>query len=96
MPKTVPAKKPSAPAKTKAVKEVKAKKPTKAEVIQTRETARDKKARQRAAKRASGLVQVAVWVSPDQADAVRDFASSLPVARRETVPQGPTLFDPVS
>lgn len=89
MPKTVPPKKPSAPVKTKA--EVKAE--AKVKETRTREVARLKKANQRAAKRSSGLVQVSVWVSYDQVYAVREFAASLPVTRRETVPQGPTLFD---
>lgn len=89
MPKTVPPKKPAAPAKTSA--EIKAE--AKAKVIRNRESARQKKANQRASKRSSGLVQVSVWVSPDQVYALREFASSLPVTRRETVPQGPTLFD---
>jgi len=69
------------------------KKPTKVELATARESARDKKARQRAAKRASGLVEVSVWVAPDHAEAVRDFAATLPVPRRETVSHEPTLFD---
>lgn len=80
------------PAKSKA-KTPKAKKPTKAEIATVRESARDKKARQRQAKRDAGLVEISVWVAPDHADALRDFAASLPAPTRETVPSGPSLFD---
>lgn len=81
------------PAKSKAKKPAKPKKPTKAEIQTTRESAREKKARQRAAKRAAGLVEVSVWVAPAQVDAVRQFAAKLPTPARETVPTGPGLFD---
>lgn len=77
------------PTKSKA----KSKKPTKADIANARESAREKKARQRAAKRAAGLVEVSVWVAPEQAESVRDFAAALPLPARETVSQGPTLFD---
>lgn len=46
------------------------------------ETAAQKKARQRAVKRAAGLVEVSLWVAPDQAQALRDFAASLPAPKR--------------
>lgn len=54
-------------------------------------TAREKKAKQRAAKRAAGFVEVSVWVAPEQVDALREFAASLPQPRREI--GGPSLFD---
>lgn len=50
----------------------------------TPETAASKKARQRAAKRAAGLVEVSVWVAPDQVEALRAFAASLPTPPRPT------------
>lgn len=81
------------PAKSKAPTKSKPKKLNKTELATARESARDKKARQRAAKRAAGLIEVSVWVAPEQAETVRDFAASLPAPARETVPQGPTLFD---
>ena len=43
-----------------------------------RETEREAKARQRAAKRAAGFVQVSVWIDPKQADALAAFVASLP------------------
>ena len=46
-----------------------------------------RKARQRAAKRAAGLVEIAVWVAPEQVQALRDFAESLP---RPSPPENPT------
>lgn len=46
------------------------------------ESAAQKKARQRAAKRAAGLVEVAVWVAPEQVESVRDFVASLPSPKR--------------
>lgn len=81
------------PAKAKTKKPAKPKKPTKAEIQTIRESAREKKARQRAAKRAAGLVEVSVWVAPAQVEVVRDFAASLPAPISETVSSGPTLFD---
>lgn len=48
----------------------------------TPESAAVKKARQRAAKRAAGLVEVSVWVAPDQVEALRAFAASLPAPAR--------------
>lgn len=81
------------PAKSKAKKPAKPKKPTKAEIQTTRESAREKKARQRQAKRDAGFVEVSVWVSPDYINALRGFAASLPAPRCETVPTGPGLFD---
>lgn len=38
----------------------------------------EKKAKQRAAKRARGLREISVWCLPEQAQAVRDFVDSLP------------------
>lgn len=65
-------------------------------VPQPSETAAQKKARQRAVKRAAGFVEVSVWVAPDQVDALRDFAASLPPPTR-TDPDAPLpLFDAVS
>lgn len=46
------------------------------------ESAAQKKARQRATKRAAGLVEIAVWVAPEQVQILRDFVESLPPPTR--------------
>ena len=49
------------------------------------ETEREAKARQRAAKRAAGFVQVSVWIPPEQADALHAFVASLPPPVAKTI-----------
>jgi len=56
------------------------------------ETAAQKKARQRAVKRAAGFVEVSVWVAPEQVDVVRDFAASLPSPTPPANPNQMTMF----
>jgi hypothetical protein len=48
----------------------------------TPESAAQKKARQRAVKRAAGLVEVSLWVAPEQVKILREFAESLPLPAR--------------
>jgi hypothetical protein len=48
------------------------------EATTRREIERVAKALQRAKKRADGYVQVSVWISPEQADALTAFVASLP------------------
>ena len=62
-------------------------------VPQSAQSAAEKKARQRAVKRAAGFVEVSVWVAPNQVEAVRDFAATLPPPRPRTAPGQMTLFD---
>jgi hypothetical protein len=57
-------------------------------------SAAEKKAHQRAVKRAAGLVEVAVWVAPERVEEVRAFAASLPVPKAPPTSSGQgTLFD---
>lgn len=56
-------------------------------------SAAEKKARQRAAKRAAGLVEVSIWVAPERVEEVRAFAASLPLPSRPANPGQMTLFD---
>lgn len=62
-------------------------------VPKSAETAAQKKARQRAAKRAAGFVELSVWVAPDQVDSVRDFVASLPLPKQPENPDQATLFN---
>lgn len=57
------------------------------------QSAAEKKARQRAVKRAAGLVEVCVWVAPDKVEEVRAFAASLPVPKPPKTPGQMSLFE---
>lgn len=57
-----------------------------------RESAAQKKARQRSEKRAAGYVEVSVWVAPDHVDSLRDFVASLPPPRPPENPNQMTMF----
>lgn len=61
-------------------------------VPKSAETAAEKKARQRAVKRAAGFVELSVWVAPEQVDSVRDFVASLPSPKPPENPNQGTLF----
>lgn len=61
-------------------------------VPKSSETAAEKKARQRAVKRAAGFVELSVWVAPEQVDSVRDFVASLPPPNPPADPNQGTLF----
>lgn len=52
-----------------------------------------RKAKQRAEKRAAGYKEISVWVRPDQADKIRDYADSLPKPSKADVPGQGNLLD---
>jgi hypothetical protein len=54
------------------------------EAATRREIERVAKAHQRAKKRAAGYVQVAVWIAPEQADALAAFVAALPPPAAKT------------
>lgn len=56
-------------------------------------SAAEKKAHQRAVKRAAGLVEVCVWVAPDKVEEVRAFAASLPAPKPPKTPGQMSLFE---
>lgn len=51
------------------------------------ESEKEKKARQRAEKRDKGLVQVSVWVSPEHAEDLRNYAKTLAKEKRKKDPR---------
>nr|CRY95568.1 hypothetical protein [uncultured prokaryote] len=57
------------------------------------QSAAEKKARQRASKRAAGFVEVCVWVAPERVDEVRAFAASLPGPKPPKTPGQMSLFE---
>lgn len=54
-------------------------------------TPREKKAKQRAAKRKDGYVEISVWIAPEHVETVREFAASLSKPQKPF--SGPSLFD---
>jgi len=56
-------------------------------IAERRKQAAEKKAAQRAAKRARGLREITVWCLPEQADQVREFADSLPQPPEGSTPE---------
>jgi len=60
-----------------------------------RQSHAQRKAAQRAEKRAAGYKEVSVWIRPDQAEALRDFADSLPKPTPKIDPNQTTIFDTI-
>lgn len=56
------------------------------------ESEKEKKARQRAEKRDKGLVQVSVWVSPENVNNLRKFAKTLAKEKAKKDPRQMALF----
>ena len=58
-----------------------------------KKTHAQRKAAQRKKKRAEGYIEISVWVRPDKADEVRQFADSLPKPTPKTHPGQSQMFD---
>lgn len=56
-------------------------------------SAAEKKARYRKKMREAGLKEISVWVAPDQAETVREFADSLPKPSKPAAEGQGSLFE---
>lgn len=56
-------------------------------------TAAQKKARYRKKMRAAGFKEISVWVAPEQAETVREFADSLPKPLKPAAEGQGSIFD---
>lgn len=53
----------------------------------------EKKAKERAKKRDAGYKEISIWVAPEQHEALRQYADSLPKPQKKENPDQKTIFD---